>query len=85
MPICRILFDVLDKRGSCLCHVCKDLSRQLSACQQSIEISSDSVCLKEFRDRRQRKSAVSEICSLTGVGCIYNSASSRGMRAVHPP
>ena len=55
---------MLDKRGSCLClcHVCKDLKRQLIACQQSIEISSDLCLLKEFRDRRQRESAVSEIC-----------------------
>lgn len=54
---------MLDKRGLCLCHVCKDLRRQLSACQQSIEISSD-LCLFEGvqRQKRQHKSAVSEIC-----------------------
>ena len=59
---------MLDKQGSCLCHVCKDLRRPVGTCQNQLRSS------RVFeRVQRQKTAERSELCSLTGVGCIYNS------------
>ena len=59
---------MLHEQGSCLCHVCKDLRRPVGTCQNQLRSS-------RVYERVQRQKTVecSELCSLTGVGCIYNS------------